>query len=283
MLEKSTKEMIQRTALANVFEPIWNDPQFVIQNLKTLRLGAKFIMGDLGYRGYLLEYIGELINMHSTIDPLNILDLGSGNMRFGRAIAANYANSNKYNYIGIDQMDLSKDLGVLNTSYIQYDIKKFEKIIHPQSQDLVLCAGLIHYLPKISTIYEVLRQSYKVLKTGGLMIFNLPHPDLYDLEGVNNKIHPTWMHVKPRIEGYLYEMQHFDSLGNSFTANILKLDLNKLDQYLRFLGFNILKIEVRKNPLAAFVKNQHLQQLKPEELEELANQNTHILYFIQKP
>lgn len=265
----------------NVFESIWHS-KFLIPRLKKLELGHQFVMGDLGYREYFLEFIIELINKASTLDPLNILDLGCSYVRFRRALGEIRMNSRKYEYTGIDQIGLSKEASHSNALYIQYNLKKFENIIRPQSQDLVLCAGLIHYLPKISTIYEALRQSCSVLKPGGLMIFNLPHPDLLDPDSVNNIFNTTWMNVKPIIDGYLYEMQHFDSLGNSFTANILKLDLNKLNIYLRFLGFKILKIEIRKNPLEAFQKNQHLQSLTLEQLEQMADQNAHILYFLEK-
>ena len=283
MPEKLIPKIANKIPLTNAFEPIWNDPQFIIPTLETLRLGDKFIMGDLGHRAYLREYIDGLIAKSSTLDPLNILDLGCGNMRFGRAIATNQANPNQYNYIGIDQMEIQNSFLPRSSLYLKYDLEKYDKIIKPQSQNLVLCAGLIFYLPK-STIIKLFKQALKVLAHGGLMIFNLPHPDLYKPHSINNKVNLTWMRVAPKIsDDFLYEMQHFDSLGNSYKANIHKLDIDSLNKFLKDSGFKILKIEVRKNPLEAFQKNQHLQSLTTKELEQMADQNAHLLYFIQKP
>ena len=77
-------------------------------------------------------------------------------------------------------------------------------------------------------------------------------------------------------------MQHFDSLGNSFTAKIQELDLEFLNKFLESIGFKVLKVEERKNPLKAFQRNQHLQSLNEDELKSLADQKAHIVYFLEK-
>ena len=91
------------------------------------------------------------------------------------------------------------------------------------------------------------------------------------------------MRVVPKIsDGFLYEMQHFDSLGNTFTAKIQELDLEFLNKFLESIGFKVLKVEERKNPLKAFQRNQHLQSLNEDELKSLADQKAHIVYFLEK-
>ena len=266
----------------NQFETIWSDPKFDLKKLEQLKLGDKFIMGDLGYREYLVSWVSDMIDKASTLEPLNILDLGCGNMRLGRALNKRRLNAKKYNYIGIDKIDFTQELSTASCLFTQYDVMKFEKILGRQDKDLIVCAGLIAYLKK-SDIFSLFKKTFRVLKPGGIMIFNLPHPDLHKPKNANNQSDPTWMRVIPKIsDGFLYEMQHFDSLGNSFIANIQRLDLELLNKFLESIGFKVLKVEEYKNLLKAFYKNQHLQSLNEDELKRLADQNAHIVYFLEK-
>lgn len=108
-------------------------------------------------------------------EPVNILDVGCGNGRFGQFL--------KVNDIPIMYTGLDSDPYLLNKArsnlpegeFIKADVLKYDLCSLNKQFDLVVFFGLLHHIPGYENRRCVLSNGEKVLTEKGLLIFNSWH------------------------------------------------------------------------------------------------------------
>lgn len=140
--------------------------------------GDPFV-GTFRTRSY--EYLENLLRLNSPCEfaqfvfshgegpNYKVIDLGCGEGNFVRSITKNLAKGGVFNIevIGVD--------GFYNPQGITFIKSMFENLpFDPNSINVILsfCAA-IYYTERINDIENVIRQIYKVLKPGGVFVFNI--------------------------------------------------------------------------------------------------------------
>lgn len=122
---------------------------------------------------YKQEFVYPLVlSSLKSIDAKNILDIGCASGEFSRLLARKEAR-----VVGIDgSLELLKIARAksknLKINYLKFDLGK--KINFPSGYFDFVAA--IHSLMNIDKYEKTIRESFRVLKSGGKFIFTIPHP-----------------------------------------------------------------------------------------------------------
>lgn len=134
-----------------------------------------------------------------TINPKNLLDLGSGTGYITNKLLKLYPNTNIFNLdFAQNMLNIAKtnNTKLINTNFICGDINKLP--VASNSIDIIFSNFTMQWCDNIAKLF---RECYRVLKADGLLIFSIPGPNsLYELKEAMNAVDPEHDHVNNFID-----------------------------------------------------------------------------------
>ena len=170
-----------------------------------------------------LPYIDKLNK-----DQFAALDLGCGRGEWLSLLREHGYNNLKGLDINAEMVESSRALGL---EVVESDL--LEYLQQQESNSLLLITGfhIIEHLP-LNVLLELYQESFRVLKPGGMIIFETPNPENIAVGACNFYTDPTHNNPLPPI------MSEFMAQHSGFDAKIVRLNLAKEAKYLEGSAFS---------------------------------------------
>jgi len=177
-----------------------------------------------------LTYIEKL----STIkDNIEILDVGCGRGEWLELLKDNGYNKAKGLDLNRIMVQHSQELGL---DVIESDVIDYLKKQEDNSLSVITGFHIIEHLP-FTTLLELFQESYRVLKKGGLVIFETPNPENIFVGACDFYIDATHLNpIPPQASEFLVQYSGFNSTEIkrvNYNSSIEPLEHKHLNHYLR--------------------------------------------------
>ena len=177
-----------------------------------------------------LQYIEKL----STIkDNIEILDVGCGRGEWLELLKDNGYNKAKGLDLNRIMVQHSQELGL---NVIESDVIDYLKKQDNDSLSVITGFHIIEHLP-FATLLELLQESYRVLKKGGLIIFETPNPENIFVGACDFYTDATHLNpIPPQASEFLVQYSGFHSTEIkrvNYNSSIEPLENKHLNHYIR--------------------------------------------------
>ncbi len=175
------------------------------------------VMGDMRQRPELLKLLGD-------IKGKKALEGGCGTGFFSRKISALGAEVYGCD-IEQDMLDTAKEVEKENPQGIKYDLCDIKKTVYQDGFfDKVVSVGVLFHLDR-NEWQEYLKESYRILKSGGELIISIEHPFIFTKFSPTRNSKKCWaVHTSIEDKNYdqsqLFEEKYYKADGDLYTTNL---------------------------------------------------------------
>jgi len=163
----------------------FENPHYLFRNAPELEidLAGIFNIGDF-YRQKLVQELTSIIDRIFPQNDLNIIDAACGNGRLLRSIKNIYSGNKQLNLNGFDS-DIDSIIQAhqrsieMKIEFGIHNILEINDLYEPNSADILILTGVLFYFSPVK-LEIILNRVSKVLKSGGLIYFNLLPIKLFD-------------------------------------------------------------------------------------------------------